>query len=152
MSKRNRWVLGLLCGLAGCTSLRVDPDGDGHREVRVQDACKVNVQLVGDDGDITVDHEPVQTKRCNSGVDKYIVRWKLMNARGYKFDHKNGITFPASKNSESPRQPMCKSGSGDTEVSCQFPEPSTGYKWSYMIKLVRAGHQDKTLDPTVIND
>ena len=153
MSMRNRWVLGLLCGLAGCTSQLVAQDGGGNKEVRVQDACKVNVQLVGDDGDITVDHEPVRTKRCKTGDDRYIVRWKLTSASGYKFDSAVGITFPAGKNSANTGPlPDCNSGRGEAEYSCTFPAMPTGYKWSYMIKLVRAGHQDKTLDPTVIND
>ena len=153
MSKRNRWVLGLLCGLAGCTSLLVAPDGDGHKEVHLQDKCKVNVQL-DENGDITVDYEPVRTKRCMPILGRPTVTWTLRSASGYKFDSAVGITFPAGKNSANIGQPpVCTSGSGGNEFSCKFPAGRrTGDKWSYMIKLVRTGYADKTLDPTVIND
>ena len=152
MSKRNRWVLGLLCGLAGCTSQLVVQDGDGHKMLRVQSPCKVNVQL-DENGDITVDHEPVRTKRCPASSDRKTVAWKLTSASGYKFANADGITFPAGQNSANTGPwPECTSGRGETEFSCAFPAMPTGYKWSYMIKLVRTSYADKTLDPTVIND
>ena len=152
MSKRNRWVLGLLCGLAGCTSVRVAQDGDGYREVFVQQACRVNVQL-DENGDITVDYEPVRTKRCPASYDRKTVAWKLTSASGYKFANADGIAFPVGKNSANTGPlPECTSSSGDTEFSCKFPASPTGYKWSYLIKLVRPSFAEKTLDPTVIND
>ena len=152
MFKRNRWFLGLLCGLAGCTLPPVAPDGDDTKEVRIQPPCKVNVQL-DVNGDITVDHEPVRTKRCKAIFDRKTVTWTLRSASGYKFDNADGITFPAGKNSANiGPSPECTSSSGGNDFSCTFPAMPTGYKWSYMIKLVRSGHADKTLDPTVIND
>ncbi len=150
MSQRSLWILGLLGGIAGCTA-HFAPDGEGPR-IAVQVACKVNVQL-DENGDIIVDHEPVRTKRCAASASKKTVFWKLTSASGYKFGNTDGITFPSTKNPSNPGQPTgCGSSNGGTEFSCEFPASPSGYKWSYMIKLVRSGYADKSVDPTVIND
>ncbi len=129
-----------------------DPKQPGHnlppefgfdqQKVLVPSRCLVHVHIVDDE--ITVDHEPVQTKHCNE-AEVVAVRWKLSEGAEYTFAS-NGIEFKAPQ----PPGVSCLA-TGPRVFRCTVPGHS-GQSYRYTITVLKNGAPWKALDPTFVNN
>ena len=109
--------------------------------------CGVNV-YVDEDNNISIDHEPVRTKRC-VGIARKIV-WKLDPADTTAFFPVNAIVL---KSSPAAGDPACGpvSGSGGNKFECTFSGPPNSQTYFYKITVLKEG-MPQMLDPSMVND
>ncbi len=109
--------------------------------------CGVNV-YVDEDNNVSIDHEPVRTKRC-VGIPKKIV-WKLDPGDTTVFFPANAIVL---KSSPGLGDPACNpvDGSGGKKFECTFSGSPNGQTYFYKITVLKEGIP-LMLDPSMVNN
>ena len=109
--------------------------------------CGVNV-YVDEDNTISIDHEPVRTKRCVGTVRTII--WKLD-------PHDATLSFPSNgielKSTPAAGDPICGLVTGSTgkKFACTFSGSPTGQTYFYKITVLKNG-VSLMLDPSMVNN
>lgn len=162
MSKSALVTLGAAVFVAGCANLQggvslpIPPMPRYTAEITSAQAfdvlpfarpalCGVNV-YVDEDNNISIDHEPVRTKRC-VGISRKIV-WKLDPGDTTVFFPANAIVL---KSSPGPGDPTCALVTGGKKFECTFSGPPNGQTYFYKITVLKAGVQ-LVLDPSMVNN
>ena len=109
--------------------------------------CGVNVD-VDEDNNISIDHEPVRTKRCVGNPKKIV--WKLDPGDTTVFFPANGIVL---KSSPTPGDPACGlvPDSGGKKFECTFSGAPNGQTYFYKITVLKEG-MPLVLDPSMVNN
>ena len=109
--------------------------------------CGVNV-YVDEDNTISIDHEPVRTKRCVGAVKEIV--WKLDPSDTTLSFPPDGIVL---KSAPAPGDPTCKPDAGSTgkKYACTFGDPPNGQIYFYKITVLRSG-VTLVLDPSMVNN
>ena len=109
--------------------------------------CGVNV-YVDEDNTISIDHEPVRTKRCVGAVKKIV--WKLDPGDPTLSFPSDGIVL---KTTPAFGDPTCEpiAASAGKKFSCTFPDPPNGKTYFYKITVLR-GSATLVLDPSMVNN
>lgn len=164
MSKSALVTLGTAVFVAGCANLQggvslpIPPMPRDTGEITSAQAfyslpfvrpalCGVNV-YVDEDNNISIDHEPVRTKRC-VGIARKIV-WKLDPDDTTVFFPPNAIVL---KSSPGPGDPACAldTSSGGKKFECTFSGSPNGQTYFYKITVLKEG-MPLMLDPSMVNN
>ena len=109
--------------------------------------CGVNV-YVDEDNNISIDHEPVRTKRCSGSVKKIV--WKLDPGDATVFFPSNAIALTSTPAFDDPTcQPVF--GSFGKKFECIFGSSPNFKTYIYKITVLKDG-LPLLLDPSMVNN